>query len=148
MLTPARKYGIMAEVEIVCGCCGDADAAAEAPPRLYFSPNLASIVWSGGRILSLVRRKEAISWRMHFPGVANVVKVIWFRSRISVARELPLSTKRGFAPIPRACTTSKSVMAISLSMNPSAMGRSIPTAAVGSRSMTGYSFLQTGMNIR
>jgi len=35
------------------------------------------------------RRKEAISWKTLFPGVANVVKVIWFRCRISVARELP-----------------------------------------------------------
>ncbi|SRR5258708_16470953 len=133
LLTSVRKCGIIATAETRYDCCGDADAAAEAPPRLYFSPNLARIVWSGGRILSLVRRKEAISWRTHSPGVASVVKVIWFRFRISVARELPSSTRPGFAPTHRAFTTSKSVTAISLLMNPSAMGRSTPTAAVGSR---------------
>jgi hypothetical protein len=41
------------------------------------------------RILPPERRKEAISWKMHFLGVANVVKVIWFHCRILVARELP-----------------------------------------------------------
>src|SRR5579883_9290 len=91
------------------------------------------IEWSGGRILSLVRRKEAISWRLHFLGVASVVKVIWFRFRISAARELPSSIRLGFAPIHRACTTSKSVTAISSSMNPSAMGLSTPIAVIGSK---------------
>jgi len=67
------------------------------------------------------RRKEAISWKTHFPGVANVVKVIWFRFRISVARELPLSTKHGFAPTRLACTTLKSVMVTSLSTSLLAM---------------------------
>jgi len=89
--------------------------------------------WSGGRILSLVRRKEAISWRMHFLGVASVVKVIWFRFRISAARELPSSTRPGFAPIHRAFTTSKSVTAISSSTSPSAMGPSTPIAVTGSK---------------
>ena len=51
------------------------------------------------------RRKEAISWKTLFPAVANVVKVIWFRFRISVARELPSSTRPGFAPTLLACTT-------------------------------------------
>lgn len=91
------------------------------------------IEWSGGRILSLVRRKEAISWRLHFLGVASVVKVIWFRFRISAARELPSSIRLGFVPIHRAFTTSKSVTAISSSMNPSAMGRSTLIAVIGSR---------------
>src|SRR2546421_755998 len=59
------------------------------------------------------RRKEAISWKTHFPGVTNVVKVIWFRCRISVARELPSSTRHGYAPILHVCTTSKSVTEIS-----------------------------------
>jgi len=49
-------------------------------------------------------RKEAISWKTLFLGVANVVKVIWFRFRISVARELPLSTRPGSAQTPLACT--------------------------------------------
>jgi hypothetical protein len=91
------------------------------------------IEWSGGRILSLVRRKEAISWRMHFLGVASVVKVIWFRFRISAARELPSSIRPGFAPIHRAFTTSKSVTAISSSTSPSAMGPSTPIAVTGSK---------------
>ena len=38
-------------------CCGDADAVAEAPPRLTLSPNLAWFQWSGRRILSS-REKE------------------------------------------------------------------------------------------
>ena len=38
-------------------CCGDADAVAEAPPRLTLAPNLASFQWSGRRILSS-REKE------------------------------------------------------------------------------------------
>jgi hypothetical protein len=88
---------------------------------------------SGRRILSLVRRKEAISWRMHFLGVASVVKVIWFRFRISAARELPSSIRPGFVRILRASITSKSVMATSLSMNPSVMGLSTPIAPIGSK---------------
>src|SRR6202011_2970045 len=67
-------------------------------------------------------RKEAISWKTHFPGVASVVKVIWFRFRISAARELLLSTRPGFVRTHRACTTSRSVTEISSSMNPSVMG--------------------------
>jgi hypothetical protein len=88
-----------------------------------------------GRECQLQRegRKEAISWKMHFPGVANVVKVIWFRFRISVARELPSSTRLGFAPTRRVCTTSKSVMVISSLMNQLAMAHSIPIAADGSK---------------
>ena len=38
-------------------CCGDADAVAEAPPRLTSTPNLASFQWSGRQILSS-REKE------------------------------------------------------------------------------------------
>ena len=38
-------------------CCGDADAAAEAPPRLTSSPNLSEFIRSGRRILSS-REKE------------------------------------------------------------------------------------------
>ena len=60
-----------------------------------------------------MRRKEALSWKTHFPSVANVVKVIWFRFRISVARELLSSTRPGFAPTRLACTTSKFVTEIS-----------------------------------
>jgi len=76
------------------------------------------------------RRKEAISWKTLFPGVANVVTVIWFRFRISVARELLLSTRLGSAPILRACTTSKSVTATSLSTSLSVMALSTHTAVV------------------
>src|SRR5437764_14914829 len=77
-------------------------------------------------------RKEAISWKTHFPGVANVVKVIWFRFRISVARELPLSTKHGFAPTLLACTTLKSVMVTLLLTSLSAMAHSTRIVAGGS----------------
>src|SRR2546430_16252600 len=94
-------------------CCGDADAVAEAPPRLTSSPNLASFKWSGRRILSSREKEGGDSWRMHFLGVANVVKVIWFRSRISAARELPSSTRRGSVRTHLACTTSRSATAIS-----------------------------------
>ena len=80
-----------------------------------------------------MRRKEAISWKTHFLGVANVVKVIWFRFRISVARELPSSTRPGFAPTLLACTTSKSVTAISSSTNLLAMGRSTHIAVDASK---------------
>ena len=34
LLTRKRKYGIIATAETTYDCCGDADAAAEAPPRL------------------------------------------------------------------------------------------------------------------
>jgi hypothetical protein len=86
MLTEAAKYGMIAEAWTMdYDCCGDADAAAEAPPRLT-SPNLIS---SGGEYNPPEKRKEAISWKMHFPGVASVVKVIWYRFRISAAKELP-----------------------------------------------------------
>src|SRR6267154_22725 len=73
--------------------------------RLPLGLLLALSVSAGRRILSLVRRKEAISWRMHFLGVASVVKVIWFRFRISAARELPSSTRRGSVRTHLACTT-------------------------------------------
>jgi len=76
------------------------------------------------------RRKEAISWKTLFPGVANVVKVIWFRFRISVARELLLNTRLGSAPILRACTTLRFVMATLLLMNLLAMAHFTHTAAV------------------
>ena len=102
------------------------------PLGLLLRLTLPGITWSGGEYYPLFRRKEAISWRTHFLGVANVVKVIWFRFRISVARELPLSTRHGFAPTLRAFTTSKSVTAISSSTNPSAMGRSTSIAAAAS----------------
>jgi hypothetical protein len=69
---------------------------------------------------------------MHFPGVANVVKVIWFRFRISVARELPLSTKHGFAPTRLACTTLKSAMVTSSLMSLSVMAHFTHTAVGGS----------------
>jgi hypothetical protein len=84
------------------------------------------------------RRKEAISWKTLFPGVANVVKVIWFRFRISVARELPLSTRLGFAQTRHVCTTSKSVMVISSLMNQLVMALSIPIAADGSKAWGEY----------
>src|SRR5205809_5096722 len=82
-------------------------------------------------------RKEAISWKMHFPGVANVVKVIWFRFRISVARELPLSTRPGSALIPLACTISRSVMAILSLTNPLATGHFIRIAAAVNKVVRG-----------
>ena len=101
-------------------------------------------------------RKEAISWKTHFPGVANVVKVIWFRSRISVARELPLSTRPGSALIPLACTISRSVMVISSLTNPLATGHFIRIAAAANKVVRGYasvtglrsSFLETVVVIR
>ena len=34
MLTPKENCGIIAEADLLYDCCGDADAAAEAPPRL------------------------------------------------------------------------------------------------------------------
>ena len=103
------------------------------PLGLLLRLTLPGITWSGGEYYPLLRRKEAISWRTLFPGVASVVKVIWFRFRISVARELLSSIRPGFAQIRRACTTLKSVMAISSSMNPSAMGRSTSIAAAVSK---------------
>src|SRR5438552_8353315 len=78
-------------------------------------------------------RKEAISWKTHFPAVANVVKVIWFRFRISVARELPLSTRPGSAQIPLACTILRSVTATLSLMNRLVTGHSTHIAAVANR---------------
>ena len=114
-------------------CCGDADAAAEAPPRFTSSPRFAHVVSRTDEYYPPWRRKEAISWKTHFPGVANVVKVIWFRSRISVARELPLSTRPGCALIPLACTISRSVMAILSLTNPLATGHFIRIAAAANK---------------
>src|SRR5437667_4009850 len=82
-------------------------------------------------------RKEAISWKTHFPGVANVVKVIWSRFRISVARELLLSTRPGSALTPLACTTLKSVTAISSLTNLLVMGHSIRIAAAANKFVKG-----------
>ncbi len=82
------------------------------------------------------RRKEAISWKTHFPGVANVVKVIWFRFRISVARELPSSTRLGFVQTHHVCTILKSVMVISSLMNQLVMAHSIPIAAGGNKGVS------------
>ena len=62
---------------------------------------------------------------MHFLGVANVVKVIWYRFRILAARELLSSTKHGSVQTQRACTTSRSAMVISSLMNLLAMDLSI-----------------------
>jgi len=101
MLTPDTICGMIATAWTIT-CCGDADAAAEAPPRLT-----SSLMLLCGRVSEYYPpriRKEAISWKTLFLGVANVVKVIWFRFRISVARELPLSTRPGSAQIPLACT--------------------------------------------
>jgi len=43
MLTEAAKCGMIAEAWTMdYDCCGDADAAAEAPPRLTSSPSLIS----------------------------------------------------------------------------------------------------------
>ena len=81
----------------------------------------------------LERRKEAISWRTHFLGVANVVKVIWFRFRILAARELLSSTKHGYVQTQLACTISRSVMVISSLMNPLAMDLSIRIAVAANR---------------
>src|SRR5213079_1281526 len=86
---------------------------------------------AGRRIYPPERRKEAKLWKTHFPGVANVVKVIWFRFRISVARELPLSTRPGFAQTRHVCTTSKSATVISSLMNLLAMAHSIRIAVDG-----------------
>ena len=91
------------------------------------------IEWSGGRILSLVRRKEAISWRLHFLGVASVVKVIWFRFRILAARELLSSTKHGCAQTQLACTISRFVMVISSLMSLLVMGLSIRIAVAANK---------------
>ena len=121
MLTQDAICGMIAMAWTMM-CCGDADAAAEAPPRLTSSPNLASFVWSGGWILSSREKEGGDSWRTRFPGVASVVKVIWFRFRISAARELLSSTRPGFVRTHHACTTSRSVTEISSSMNPSVMG--------------------------
>ena len=113
-------------------CCGDADAAAEAPPRLTSSLSFAC--GQGRRINNPPRRrKEAISWRMHFLGVANVVKVIWFRFRILAARELLSSTKHGSVRTQLACTISRSAMVISSLMNPLAMDLSIRIAVAANR---------------
>lgn len=106
------------------------------PLGLLLRLTLPGITWSGGEYYPLFRRKEAISWRTLFPAVASVVKVIWFRCRISVARELLSSIRRGFVPTLRAYTTSRSVTAISSSTNPSAMDRSTSTAAAASKVAT------------
>ena len=86
-----------------------------------------------GEYYPLERRKEAISWRMHFLGVANVVKVIWFRFRILAARELLSSTKHGSVQTQLACTISRSAMVISSLMNPLAMDLSIRIAVAANR---------------
>ncbi|GEM_PF-2324430 len=86
-----------------------------------------------GEYYPLERRKEAISWRMHFLGVANVVKVIWFRFRILAARELLSSTKHGSAQTQLACTISRSAMVISSLMNPLAMDLSIRIAVAANK---------------
>jgi hypothetical protein len=86
-----------------------------------------------GEYYPLERRKEAISWRMHFLGVANVVKVIWFRFRILAARELLSSTKHGSVRTQLACTISRSAMVISSLMNPLAMDLSIRIAVAANR---------------
>ena len=86
-----------------------------------------------GEYYPLERRKEAISWRMHFPGVANVVKVIWFRFRILAARELLSSTKHGSVQTQLACTISRSAMVISSLMNPLAMDLSIRIAVAANK---------------
>jgi hypothetical protein len=70
-------------------CCGVADAVAEAPLGLAHRRTSLSLADQVGEYYPRMRRKETISWRMHFLGVANVVKVIWSRFRISAARELP-----------------------------------------------------------
>src|SRR5215813_9236277 len=77
-----------------------ADEEAEAPLGLLFR----LLVWVG-EYYPPERRKEAIRWKTHFLAVANVGKVIWFRFRISVAKELPSSTRPGFVLTPPACTT-------------------------------------------
>ena len=113
-----------------CGCSGGGS------PSAYLFTSLCYVVEQVNTILQGIR-KEAISWKTHFPGVANVVKVIWFRYRISVARELPLSTRPGSALIPLACTISRSVMAISSLMNPLATGHFIRTAAAANKGVSG-----------
>jgi len=70
---------------------------------------------------------------MHFLGVANVVKVIWFRFRILAARELLSSTKHGSAQTQLACTISRSAMVISSLMNPLAMDLSIRIAVAANK---------------
>src|SRR5437588_7302106 len=103
------------------------------PLGLLLRQTLPVLCGQVGEYYPLERRKEAISWRTLFPGVASVVKVIWFRFRISAARELPLNTRHGFAPIRLACITSRSVTATLSSTNPSVMGHSTRIAAVGSK---------------
>jgi len=114
-------------------CCGDADAEAEAPPRFTSSPRFAHVASRTDEYYPPWRRKEAISWKTHFLAVANVVKVIWFRFRTSVARELLSSTKHGSAQIPLACTILRSVMVTSLLMNPLVTDRSTHIAATASK---------------
>ena len=114
-------------------CYGDADAAAEAPPRFTSSPRFAHVASRTDEYYPPWRRKEAISWKTHFLAVANVVKVIWFRFRTSVARELPSSTKHGSAQIPLACTILRSVMVISSLMSPLVTDRSTHIAAVANK---------------
>jgi hypothetical protein len=133
LLTHKKICGIITTAETNCMIAVGMRMQRRRLPLGLLLADLSRISWSGGRILSLLRRKEAITWRMHFPAVASVVKVIWFRFRISVARELPSSTRPGSAPTLRAFTTSRSVMVISSSMNPLAMGRSIHTARIGSK---------------
>ena len=103
------------------------------PLGLLLRLTLPGIAWSGGEYYPLFRRKEAISWRMRFPGVASVVKVIWFRFRISVARELPLSTRRGSVLTPLACTTLRSVTVTLSSTNPLATAHSTRIVAVANK---------------
>jgi hypothetical protein len=111
----------------------DRKGSGGGSPSAYFLAKPRLINFVSKRIYPPERRKEAISWKMHFLAVANVVKVIWFRFRISVARELPLSTRPGYVPTPLACTTSKSVTVTSSSTNPLVTAHSIHIAAVASR---------------
>jgi len=118
------------------------------PLGYLYRPTSLGIRGKVGEYSPLERRKEAISWRMHFLGVANVVKVIWFRFRILAARELLSSTKHGYAQTQLACTISRFVMAISSLMNPLAMVLSIRIAVAANKCDTfpGDFFFRQGIS--
>jgi len=103
------------------------------PLGYLYRPTSLGICGKVGEYSPLERRKEAISWRMHFLGVANVVKVIWFRFRILAARELLSSTKHGFVQTQLACTISRSVMVISSLMSQLVMDLSIRIAVAANK---------------
>ena len=116
-----------------CGCSGGGS------PSAYLLTKLRLVDIVGQAIIPPERRKEAISWKTPFLAVANVVKVIWFRFRFSVARELQSSTRPGFALTLLGCTTLNSVLATLSLINPFVTDHSIRIGVTVHRGLESHS---------